>query len=161
MTAEQLVDALSDLTGIRENFASVPPGIRATQLPAPDLKIHDREKIGDIEFLKVFGMPERQTVCECERGDDSSLGQALELFNGKTLHGMLSDQNNRFHLAHMEKQATDTILSDLYLRAFSREPNDEEKKIAIDYYNSAKDKGRALEDIVWVAINRDEFLFQY
>ena len=58
LTAEQLVDALSDLTGIRENFASVPPGVRATQLPAPDLKIHDREKIGDIEFLKVFGMPE-------------------------------------------------------------------------------------------------------
>ena len=72
MTAEQLIDALRDLTGIRENFASVSPGIRATQLPAPDLKKHDREKIGDIEFLKVFGMPERQTVCECERGDDSS-----------------------------------------------------------------------------------------
>ena len=161
MTAEQLIDALSDLTGIRENFASVPPGIRATQLPAPDLKKHDREKIGDIEFLKVFGMPERQTVCECERGDDSSLGQALELFNGKTLHGMLSDQNNRFHLAHQEKQATEAILTDLYLRAFSREPNEEEKKIAVEYFDTARDKGQALEDIVWVAINRDEFLFQY
>ena len=159
LTAEQLVDALSDLTGIRENFASVPPGIRATQLPAPDLKKHDREKIGDIEFLKVFGMPERQTVCECERGDDSSLGQALELYNGKTLHGMLSDQNNRFHLAHREKQPTEAIVTDLYLRAFSREPNDEEKKIAVKYFESAKDKGQALEDIVWVAINRDEFCF--
>ncbi len=161
LTAEQLIDALSDLTGIRENFASVPPGIRATQLPAPDLKKHDREKIGDIEFLKVFGMPERQTVCECERGDDSSLGQALELFNGKTLHGMLSDQNNRFHLAHQKKQATEAILTDLYLRAFSREPNEQEKKIAVEYFDTAKDKGQALEDIVWVAINRDEFLFQY
>ena len=161
LTAEQLIDALSDLTGIRENFASVSPGIRATQLPAPDLKKHDREKIGDIEFLKVFGMPERQTVCECERGDDSSLGQALELFNGRTLHGMLSDQNNRFHLAYKKKQSTESILTDLYLRAFSREPNDEEKKIAVDYFNNAKDKGQALEDIVWVAINRDEFLFQY
>ena len=102
-----------------------------------------------------------QTVCECERGDDSSLGQALELFNGRTLHGMLSDQNNRFHLAYKEKQSTESILKDLYLRAFSREPNDEEKKIAVDYFNNAKDKGQALEDIVWVAINRDEFLFQY
>ena len=106
-------------------------------------------------------MPERQTVCECERGDDSSLGQALELFNGKTLHGMLSDQNNRFHLAHQEKQATEAILTDLYLRAFSRKPNEEEKKIAVEYFDTAKDKGQALEDIVWVAINRDEFLFQY
>jgi hypothetical protein len=74
---------------------------------------------------------------------------------------MLSDQSNRFHLAHKEKQDTDEILSDLYLRAFSREPNDKEKKIAEDYFNSAEDKGQALEDIVWVAINRDEFLFQY
>ena len=60
-----------------------------------------------------------------------------------------------------EKQSTESILTDLYLRAFSREPNDEEKKIAVDYFNNAKDKGQALEDIVWVAINRDEFLFQY
>ena len=74
---------------------------------------------------------------------------------------MLSDQNNRFHLAHKEKQPTEAIVTDLYLRAFSREPNDEEKKIAVKYFESAKDKGQALEDIVWVAINRDEFLFQY
>ena len=31
--------------------------------------------------------------------------------------------------------------------------------MAVDYFNNAKDKGKALEDIVWVAINRDEFLF--
>ena len=64
LTAEQLIDALSDLTGIGK-ILHLYQGIRATQLPAPDLKKHDREKIGEIEFLKVFGMPKRQTVCEC------------------------------------------------------------------------------------------------
>ena len=60
LTAEQLVDALGDVTGSPENFPFVPSGTRATWMPAPDLKPHDRAKLGDIEFLKVFGQPERQ-----------------------------------------------------------------------------------------------------
>lgn len=161
LSAEQLIDALGDLTAIRESFSSVPPGVRATQLPAPDLAKHDRNKIGDIEFLKVFGMPERQTVCECERGDDSSLGQALELFNGTTLHGMLSDTNNRFHKALSEGRTAKDIVTDLYIRAFSRNPDAQELEISTGYLETAEDKAKALEDLVWAVINRDEFLFQH
>ena len=90
LSAEQIVDALGAITGRPMQFAGVPASMKATELPAPDLKPHDRGKIGEIEFMKVFGQPERQTVCECERGDDSSLGQALELFNGKLMHGMIT-----------------------------------------------------------------------
>ena len=34
------------------------------------------------EFLKIFGQPERQTVCACERTSDSNLGMAIQFFNG-------------------------------------------------------------------------------
>ena len=48
-------------------------------MPAPDLV--------KVDFLKVFGQPERSTVCACERSDDSNLGMAIELFNGPLIHG--------------------------------------------------------------------------
>ena len=83
LEAEQLVDALGQVTGKPMNFLGVPVTVKAVHLPAPDLAQKNRSMIGDIEFLKVFGQPERQTVCSCERAGDAGLGQALQLFNGK------------------------------------------------------------------------------
>jgi hypothetical protein len=161
LTAEQLLDALGEVTGVPEQFSFVHPDTKATQLPAPDLKPHDRGKIGDREFLKVFGMPERQTVCECERGDDASLGQALELFNGETLHKMLANPNNRFHQAIARGVRHQQIVRELYLRAVARQPVDEELKATLSYLELAQNTGEAFEDIVWALVNQDEFLFQH
>ena len=47
LTAEQLLDALGDLTGMPEKFQGVRASTRATQLPAPDLKPHDRGNGGN------------------------------------------------------------------------------------------------------------------
>ena len=44
-------------------IAGLPAGTKATELPTPDIAKH--------EFLKIFGQPERQTVCACERASDS------------------------------------------------------------------------------------------
>ena len=161
LTAEQLLDALGDLTGMPEKFQGVRASTRATQLPAPDLKPHDRGKIGEIEFLKVFGMPERQTVCECERGDETSLGQALELYNGKTLHRMLTHSETRHRKLIRQNLSDDEILRELYLRAYARKPDPRETEIAKQYIKSAENREKAYEDFVWALVNKDEFLFQH
>lgn len=161
LAAEQLVDALGDLTGIREQFKFVPKDTKATQLPAPDLKPQVRAEIGNAEFLKIFGQPERQTACECERGDETSLGQALELFNGKLLHKMLTQPENRIHAALKAKTSPKEIITDLYLRSLSRAPSERELKVSLDYIETAEDKPKAFEDVLWALINKDEFLFQH
>jgi hypothetical protein len=161
LTAEQLVDALGDVTGSPENFEFVPPGTRATWMPAPDLRPHDRARLGDIEFLKVFGQPERQSVCECDRGDDTSLGQALELLNGGFLHRKLENTSNRFHTALKEGTLPEQIVTDLYLRALSRMPAESELQASLAYIASGENKSAALEDVCWAIINKDEFLFQH
>ena len=51
LSAEQLLDAICQVTDIPEKFGSLPPGTKATHLPAPDL--------ANNEFLKTFGQPER------------------------------------------------------------------------------------------------------
>ena len=161
LTAEQLVDALGVVTGKPMNFVGVPAGTKATQLPAPDLKPHNRGRIGEIEFMKVFGQPERQTICECERGDDSSLGQALELYNGKLVHGMITAGDGNLHRWIAEKVEDGEIVSRLYVSALCRAPSPRELSIHLDYIEAADDRRQALEDTLWIVLNKSEFLFQH
>lgn len=161
LTAEQLVDALGLVTGKPKQFFGVPVGTLATWLPAPDLRPHDRGRIGDIEFLKVFGQPERQSACECERSDDVSLGQALELINGKLVAGMLSDRSNTFHQQLDAGTDPTTIIESIYRRALCRSASEAEMKIHSEYIAQHQDIHLAMEDICWAVLNRTEFLFQH
>ncbi|MGB1708700.1 MAG: DUF1553 domain-containing protein, partial [Rubripirellula sp.] len=161
LNAEQLVDALGFVTGKPKQFFGVPVGTMATWLPAPDLRPHDRGRIGDIEFLKVFGQPERQSACECERSDDVSLGQALELINGKLVADMLSDRSNTFHQQLDAGTDPNVIIESLYRRALCRSATEAEMKVHSNYLAQHEDVHRAMEDICWAIVNRTEFLFQH
>ena len=65
------------------------------------------------------GQPQRQTVCECERGDDSNLAQTLQMYNGKFLDAKMRDGNNRFRRMLKQKKSNQEILRELYLAALS------------------------------------------
>ena len=161
LTAEQLVDALGFVTGKPQQFFGVPKGTMATWLPAPDLRPHDRGRIGDIEFLKVFGQPERQSACECERSVDVSLGQALELINGKLVANMLSDRSNTFHQQIDAGTDPTAIIESIYRRALCRSATEAEMQVHSDYLAEHEDIHLAMEDICWAILNRTEFLFQH
>ena len=161
LEAEQLVDALGQVTGKPMKFQGVPPAVKAVHLPAPDLAPKNRAAIGEIEFLKVFGQPERQTVCSCERAGDAGLGQALQLFNGKLFHGMLTAGDSSFRKSLSAQKPLFEIVEHLHLAAYSRFPNQKEKSIALAYLEQAEDKGKAMEDLCWAILNRNEFLFNH
>jgi hypothetical protein len=161
LTAEQLVDSLGQVVGRPEQFDLVASDTKATWLPAPDLQPHDQSKLGEIDFLKVFGQPERQSVCECDRGDDSSLGQALELLNGSFINRLLTDEKNRLHDSAGSGRSTKDVIIELYRQALSRFPSESELNQSLAYAEAHSDKGRALEDICWAIVNKDEFLFQH
>ena len=86
LSAEQLLDAICHVTDVPEKFSGLPAGMRATALPSPDVAN---------EFLKVFGQPARESVCECERIDSPKLAQALQLINGPIVAAKLRDRNGR------------------------------------------------------------------
>ena len=161
LEAEQLVDALGQVTGKPMKFIGVPVTVKAVHLPAPDLAQKNRSMIGDIEFLKVFGQPERQTVCSCERAGDAGLGQALQLFNGKLFNSMLTAGDSLFRKSLSANKPLSEIVENLHLSALSRFPNEKEKAIALAYLEKATDKGKALEDLCWAILNRNEFLFNH
>jgi hypothetical protein len=153
LSAEQLLDAICTVTGVPEKFAGVPPGSRATQLPEPPT---------DNYFLKVFGQPQRQMACECERSNESNLAQALQMINGPTVHNKLRDDAGRIKQLLDAGKSDEEIIRELYLSAVSREPTSDELAAALGHVSAASENRRwALEDIGWAVLNTKEFLFQH
>lgn len=153
LSAEQLLDAICQVTQVGETFGALPAGTRATELPSPDLAKSD--------FLKTFGQPERQTVCACERSNESSLGQALQLYNGPLVHGKLRSEANRFRQLLSAQKTDAEIVAALYQAALCRQPSPPELEASLAHIASKENRIEALEDVCWAVLNMNEFLFQH
>lgn len=151
--AEQLLDAIGQVTGLEQQFGTLPTGTKATQLPAPD--------IAKLDFLKMLGQPERGTVCACERSEDSSLGMAIELFNGKVINAKLADPGSRFRTAVAAGTPIEDVIRELYVAAVCRQPTPEELAAAMAQCQAAKEPAQGVEDVCWALLNSDEFVFQH
>jgi hypothetical protein len=152
LSAEQLLDALCDVTAVPEKFAGLPLGTRAIQLPDGEV---------NHPFLKTFGQPARELACECERESDSNLAQALQLINGPTINDKLRNPNNRLGKLLAEKKSEKEILDALYLAALARPATDAERGPALSHVAKGKDKRKAWEDVLWAILNTREFLFRH
>jgi hypothetical protein len=152
LTAEQLLDALCDVTAVPEKFAGLPAGTRAVQLPDGEV---------NHPFLKTFGQPARELACECERESDGNLAQALQLINGPTVNEKIRNPGNRLGKLLGAKAADDEVLTELYYAALSRPPFEDEKKLALAHVAKATDKRKAWEDVLWALVNTREFLFRH
>jgi hypothetical protein len=152
LTAEQLLDAVCEVTQVREAFPGLPAGTRATEIPSPDFKQ---------PFLETFGRPARATACECERRSDSTLAQAIELFNGQLVQKKLADKHNRFHRQLEQGRPHSDVLEELYRAAVCRRPTDAEVKAAIEHINSKEKPSNGFEDVCWALLNTEEFLTQH
>jgi hypothetical protein len=147
-----LLDAICQVTDVNETFKGVPAGTRAVALPDPPT---------DHYFLKIFGQPQRERACQCERSSESNLSQALQMINGPVVHNKLRDENSRIAKMMKEKKSDDEIVSTLYHAALARPPVPEELDASKKHIASAKDRKQALEDVGWAILNSKEFLFQH
>ena len=152
LSAEQLLDAICRVTEVPETFPNLPAGTVATQLPGPS---------PNHEFLKVFGQPQRDTACACERSNESNLSQALQLFNGELIHAKLKNESNRFRKLIAAGATNEDIVKNLYLAALCRLPEKTELANATDYLAKKEDRAAAFEDVCWALMNTNEFLFQH
>lgn len=152
LSAEQLLDAICQVTDVAESFSGMPAGTRAVELPDPPANHY---------FLKVFGQPQREMACECERSNESNLSQALQMINGPVVHNKLRADNGRIVRMINEKKADEEIVDTLYLSALSRKAAEAEMKAAKNHLANSEDRRQALEDIGWAILNSKEFLFQH
>jgi hypothetical protein len=152
LAAEQLLDAICAVTDVSESFKDAPAGTRATELPEPP---------SDNYFLKIFGQPQREMACQCERSSESNLSQALQMINGPVVHNKLRDDKGRIAKMLAEQKTDDEIIAALYFAAVARPPAAEELAAAKQHIASQSDRRQALEDVGWAVLNSKEFLFQH
>ena len=152
LTAEQLLDGICAVTSVPEQFPGVPLGTRACELADPPT---------DHYFLKVFGQPQREMACQCERSSESNLSQALQMINGPVVHNKLRADNGRIALMIKDMKPDDEIITSLYLAALARQPSTEEMTASKTHIAAQTDRRQALEDVGWAILNSKEFLFQH
>lgn len=154
LSAEQLLDAISDATGVPENF-NVPSFGRLTRaIELPDSRVPSY-------FLDVFGRPKRVTVCECERSEEASITQALHMLSG-TINQKLSNPNGRLARLLRDNLTDEQIIEEMYLATLSRFPKTEEvQAIKQDLAQSKLSKREALEDWFWALMDSKGFLFNH
>lgn len=83
------------------------------------------------------------------------------MINGPLVHGKVRDENNRFRQLLKATKTNQEIITELYLSAFARKPNDHEMSIAVNHIAASGDQVRGLEDVCWALLNANEFLFQH
>ena len=151
LTAEQLLDSISVATGSPPEFDDVPTGFRAVQLLD--------SKVKDDGFLKLFGRPERESSCECERTTEVSLAHAMNLINGPTVANGVIAPDGR--IVQLMKDAPDdrAVVEEIYLAALSRMPRTDEYATALAHLSQAESKAEGAQDLLWALINSPAFLF--
>lgn len=149
---EQLLDSVSEATGVEENFPGTRPGTRAIDL------LDNNVPSG---FLDVFGRSRR--ILSQERSSETSISQALALMNSGTINGKITDPKGRIAelVGRLGDRSNKAILDDIYLAAFARYPTEKERKQSLDYIAKTPTPKEGFEDLMWAMLNTREFLFNH
>jgi hypothetical protein len=153
LSAEELMDALAQATGVRPVFPDAPPDTNAEQVTDPH--------VGKDGFLDLFGRPLRESSCECERRTDLSLPQALNLVNGKTISDAVADGNGRISKAILAGRPDRELLEEMYLASMSRPPSAEELAKGLKYLEAGGGRASRAQDLLWAIVNSKAFLYNY
>lgn len=152
LSAEVMLDGFSQVLEVPTNFANIPPGTRAIELPDENVAAH---------FLDVFGRPARMSACECERADAPALTQALELVNSTEIQRKLSEKSGfAARLAGSDKPQA-VLLDEMFMQVFARHPRPEELNAATEFIARSPDRAEAYRSLLWSLLATNEFLFNH
>ena len=155
LSAEVLLDAICDATGVPEKFDGVPVGSRAVQLWDSQATNY---------FLTTTGRPSRTTVCECERVASPTVAQVLHTLNSSSLEGKISHDAGlvaKTLREHPNENAP--VVNEIYLAFVSRLPTESESQRAVEHIAKAGSDRRqsAAEDLAWALMNSLEFIYNH
>jgi hypothetical protein len=171
LPAEVVLDAYSQVTGVPTPFTQVQVGSSGGQAPYNGAPLGTRavqlpDSLVVSPFLDAFGRPERSQTCSCERQQDSSVGQALHLNNGRTLNDKLKAKGSIIARWLKEKVGDEEAVRRVFLAALSRPPTAGELRRFKDLMAEAARDDKAtrrevLEDLFWAVLTGREFMFNH
>ena len=153
LPAEVLLDAICQATAVAEQFNGWPEGYRAIQIWDNRMPSY---------FFRVFGRPQRVSVCECERGNEPSIAQALHLMNSPETVRKIRHRDGQVKRLADSNFTADEIIEELYLATLSRFPSDKEQAwMKQSFDESGDDRVAAVEDVMWTLLNTREFVYNH
>ncbi|MEO2035124.1 MAG: DUF1549 and DUF1553 domain-containing protein [Planctomycetaceae bacterium] len=152
LTAEVLLDGISQVLDVPGEFPGMPPGTRAIDLPDENVAAH---------FLDVFGRPSRMSACECERVDAPSLAQTLELVNSTEIQRKLTAESGYATTLAAAEHTTEELATNMFLTVLARHPVPAELEAAAAFLDSENDRVTACRDLLWSLLATNEFLFNH
>ena len=153
LPAEVLLDAICQATGVPERFNGWPIGSRAIEIWDNRLPSY---------FFRIFGRPQRVSVCECERGNEPSISQALHLMNSPESFQKIRHRDGRAAALAAKKLSDEQVIDQLFLATLSRLATDRERKLLqAAFTESSGNRREAVEDILWTLLNTKEFLYNH
>lgn len=161
ISAEPLLDAITQVLDVPVQFNGYPLGVRAGQLPGvAAIRYQEKRPSGGDRFLKLFGKPQRLIACECERSDETTVAQAFQLISSETINGLIAHENNRLTRLLASDRSNAEMIDELYWTALSRPPTAEERTTMVAYLDRADVRRTAIEDITWALISSTGFVLR-
>ncbi len=155
MPAEVFLDAVCQVTGSPANFNGLP-----TDTHAPRRAIMLPDESFSSYFLDVFGRPQRQSACECERVGEANLAQILHMLNSDEVQTRISGMTARADKLARDPRPHEVKVRELFQLALGHDPDPNKLKLALEHITQAgKNTKSAYENIVWALINTKEFAF--
>lgn len=155
LSAEVLYDAIAQVTDTPATFDGLP---RDSHAPRRAIMLPDESFAS--YFLDVFGRPQRQSACECERVGEANLAQVLHLLNSQEVQDRVARQGARAETLAKDSRPDAEKLNELFLIALGHRANPGQLEAALAHIaRNAKNKKTAYENILWSLLNTKEFSF--
>lgn len=160
LDAEVLIDALCQITGTSEPYASAIPE-PYTFMPEGQRAIALGDGSITTAFLETFGRPSRDTGLASERNHRTRAAERLHLLNSSHVQRKLQS-GGRLQALIRAGGDPGQIVTSFYLTILSRFPTEEEIGAATAYSQAPTRNRRASGlDLAWALINTAEFLHRH
>ena len=159
LSAEQLFDSLYLALRVRPDLDGVEKGTRAGQMAGPRGGRGSPDPMSPEAFLIQFGKPKRELDCECERANDTTIGQIFQFISGPVVGRVIHEKYNRLE-SLVKNPDPGAIVRDLFWALLARAPAPDEAKVMESLIASSQDRRATLEDIAWSLVNAKEFVLR-
>jgi len=155
LLAEELMDAMSEVTGVPEKIPGYMLGTRAMTVPqgAPTY------------FLQTFGRLKAREII-CERDNSPDVAQAMHLISGQTIQHQITEKGGTLDQWLADASATDQeITRRLFMSTLVHPPQEREvAQVMASIQSGGTGDGarrQAFEDVLWSIFNSKAFLFNH